>query len=459
MNEPSKLDFAGEDQLNGFRLLRLEVFNWGTFDGKVSTLHLNGRNTLLTGDIGSGKSALVDAITTLLVPAERIALNKPAGADSRQRTLRSYVRGFNSYSVILGVFHNAGFGESVTLAQVFWLKDAKGQPARFFAAAERDLTFAENFAHFGSKIGNLRKQLRASKVHVFDNFPAYGAYFRRRFGIDNEQALELFHQTVAIKSIGNLTDFVRAHMLETFDVEPRIQALNNHFDNLDRAHNAVLTAKAQIERLTPLLADCSNHAALAEEIDNLRACHEALKTYFTGLKADLLRDRILKLHDEFARLNIQVDELWVQKRSQQSDERDLTRAISENGGERIARIVEEIESKQEEQKRRIKKAERYSELAGMLNLQIAASAEDILTQLAELGPMREKAMAEEAGIQNELTGKTAAVKQGLAEHEELKSEIASLKVRSTNIDRAQISIRQAICAALDLPEAEMPFAG
>ncbi|MEJ2328176.1 MAG: ATP-binding protein [Chromatiaceae bacterium] len=30
----------------------MEVFNWGTFDGRVWTLHPGGRNSLLTGDIG-----------------------------------------------------------------------------------------------------------------------------------------------------------------------------------------------------------------------------------------------------------------------------------------------------------------------------------------------------------------------------------------------------------------------
>ena len=87
------LDFGADDTLSGFRLSRLEVFNWGTFDGRVWTLQLDGRNGLLTGDIGSGKSTLVDAITTLLVPANRVAYNRAAGADSRERSLRSYVLG------------------------------------------------------------------------------------------------------------------------------------------------------------------------------------------------------------------------------------------------------------------------------------------------------------------------------------------------------------------------------
>ena len=46
----------------------------------------------------------------------------------RQETLGSAkpvaLRDFNSYSVILGVFHNAGYNKTVTLAQVFWMKDA-----------------------------------------------------------------------------------------------------------------------------------------------------------------------------------------------------------------------------------------------------------------------------------------------------------------------------------------------
>ena len=94
MSEQILLEMMTDDQLAGFRLQRLEVYNWGTFTGRVWTLRLDGKNALLTGDIGSGKSTLVDAITTLLVPAQKTAYNKAAGADSRERSLRSYVLGF-----------------------------------------------------------------------------------------------------------------------------------------------------------------------------------------------------------------------------------------------------------------------------------------------------------------------------------------------------------------------------
>jgi uncharacterized protein YPO0396 len=86
-------DFVNDPTRTGFRLHRAEVFNWGTFNRQVWHLEPGGSNCLVTGDIGSGKSTLVDAITTLLVPAQRITYNKAAGAESRERSLRSYVLG------------------------------------------------------------------------------------------------------------------------------------------------------------------------------------------------------------------------------------------------------------------------------------------------------------------------------------------------------------------------------
>src|SRR3984893_14044720 len=87
------LDITANNAESGFRLERLEVYNWGTFNKHVWQITPKRENALLTGDIGSGKSTLVDAITTLLVPHQRIVYNKAAGADSKERTVRSYVLG------------------------------------------------------------------------------------------------------------------------------------------------------------------------------------------------------------------------------------------------------------------------------------------------------------------------------------------------------------------------------
>ncbi len=478
-SESLQLDFTADESLSGFRLQRLEVFNWGTFDGRVWTLRADGRNALLTGDIGSGKSTLVDAVTTLLVPAHRAAYNKAAGAEARERTLRSYVlghykatrsdlggagrpvalRGPNSYSVILAVFHNAGYDQTVTLAQVFWLKDPAGQPLRLYAVAEKGLSIAADFADFGTDIIKLRKRLRAGGVVVEDSFAPYGALLRRLFGIHNEQALELFHQTVSMKSVGNLTDFVRSHMLEPFDVAPRLAALINHFDDLSRAHEAVLKAKAQVALLQPLVADGERHAELAALIERQRAAREALQACFAVHKTRLLDQRMQHLGEELARHDNHVQRLATLLREQQAQERELRRAMFDSGGDRIERLALEIARKEVEQQRRSERAARYDVLRQALGLLALHQAEDFMTQRALCAPLREAAAQREAAVQNELNELGVAFAQGRQEHAELTQELASLKARRSNIDTQQVALRTALCQALKLDEALMPYAG
>jgi len=473
------LDFVADDTLSGFRLHRLEVFNWGTFDGRVWVLNPNGKNALLTGDIGSGKSTLVDAVTTLLVPAHRIAYNKAAGADSKERTLRSYVLGHyksernevsgaakpvalrdhNNYSVILGVFHNAGYDQTVTLAQVFWMKDAQGQPARFFVGAERDLSIATDFAHFGPDIAGLKKKLRGPGAEVFDSFPPYGAWFRRRFGIDNEQALELFHQTVSMKSVGNLTDFVRSHMLEPFEVAPRITALIGHFDDLNRAHEAVCKAKRQVERLLPLVADCERHASLASQAEELRACREALRPYFAGLKLALLEKRIVGLAEEWERQVIQVKRVGERRDAQRIEEAELKHHIADNGGDRLERLSAEIRKQEQERLQRNSKALRYAELVQAVGESPSGDEPGFLEQRQRLSGLTETTKEAETKLQNQKNEHDFEFRQGKLEHDDLTSEINSLKARRSNIPAEQVVMRTALCKALDLPEEDMPFVG
>jgi uncharacterized protein YPO0396 len=481
MDDLSSLDLnlMPDNALSGFRLRRLEVFNWGTFDGRIWTLEVNGRNALLTGDIGSGKSTLVDAITTLLVPAHRVAYNKAAGADSKERTLRSYVLGHfkserndftgtakpvslrdhNSYSVILGVFHNAGYDQTVTLAQVFWMKELHGQPARLFVGAERDLSIAVDFMHFGPDIAQLRKKLRASGAEIEDSFPRYGAWFRRRFGIENDQAMELFHQTVSMKSVGNLTDFVRSHMLEPFNVAPRIEALLAHFDNLNRAHQAVLKARRQVELLTPLVADCEKNGDLVKEADELRRSRDALRGHFAGLKLALIDKRLGQLQSEWERLDAQVKRLDAFRDAQQERVDELKQSIKDNGGDRLERLKAEIRKLEARRDGRRAKAERYGQLSALLRESAATDAEAFSVQHQRFNDLRDQLRGRQSELQNALTEHAVTMRQGKLEHDALSAEIDSLKRRRSNIDDQQVQIRATLCKALDLGEDEMPFAG
>lgn len=463
----------------GFRLERLEVLNWGTFGGAVWGLDARGENTLLTGDIGSGKSTLVDAITTLLVPPQRLAYNKAAGADTRERTLRSYVLGYyksergepgasaravplrdrNSYSVVLARFGNEGFAQVVTLAQVFWLKELEGQPERLYVVADEPLTIAEHFAGFGHDVGALRKRLRKAGYEVEEAFPRYGAAFRRRFGVENEQALELFHQTVSMKSVGNLTDFVRQHMLEPFPVEARIAALIDHFNDLNRAHAAVLKAKAQVELLVPLVDDCQRHAALAAEVEALRVCREALRPWFARHKGALLERRLETLTVEQSGLEQRLASLAEGRSRSQVERDDLKRAISANGGDRIASIEAEVGRLRIEVGERQRRAERYADLARIAGLPAAGDAETFAASKHAVAAAREKAESDRALAQNALSDAKVELRDLRNRHDEVSTEVASLRQRRSNIPARMLAVRESLCNALGVDDSELPFAG
>ncbi len=481
MSAAAEIGESAEPQtLSGFRLSRLELYNWGTFDERVWSLAANARNCLLTGDIGSGKSTIVDAITTLLLPANRIAYNKAAGADTRERSLRSYVLGYykserneltgNSrpvalrdrgrHSVILAVFSNAGYDAAVTLAQVFWLRDgASGQPERLYVTADRPLSVAGDFGGFGPEISALRRRLRADGAVVHDSFPDYGKDFRRRLGIESEQAMELFHQTVSMKSVGNLTDFVRDHMLEPFDAAAWTREIIEHFDNLTKAHEAVQRAQAQLAMLTPLLADCDRHDRIDGEIAALAAQRAALRYYFADLKARLLADQLTMLSTLLAQLGARRVGLESRLADRRQRESSLQVELAGHGGNRLAEIARQIAADEGTKAVRTRKWAEFGQLLRRADLDQVETPEQFAARHGEIISAREQTRQDHADCQNRLTETGVEAKQCQDEAAVVNAELRSLHERKTNIPKQQLDLRALLCRELRLAEDALPFAG
>jgi uncharacterized protein YPO0396 len=470
---------AGGGTPPGFRLHRLELLNWGTFHQGVRTFRLDGANSLLTGDIGSGKSTVVDAITTLLLPAHKIEYNKAAGAQKKERSLLSYVRGFHKsarsaggeYSkpvplratgqltVVLGVFHNAVLGKWVTLGITLWATQEAGQPNRFYSLTETDQSIAADFSNFGQDPLKLKKKLRAAGASVHDSFEPYSAAFKRQFGISGNQAMELFHRTVSMKQVENITSFVRSNMLEEDDVATRITNLIHHFDDLKKAHDAVLRAKDQIALLTPIKEGAALHAGLTADDELARRQRDQLHPWFTDRKLQLslehqaeLEQTGLRLKEDSLRLNGEIKQL---RRDLAGVEED----IRTNGGGRLAAIDAELASlatKSAEQKQRF---EAYSAAAGDLGLQAPEDRVLFDANRAGLGGVEQDLAARSEALHGERT--TLSIQQaGLeARAGEIKAELTSLQARRNLIPLPQLDIRRRLCEGTGIADSELPYAG
>nr|WP_254703594.1 ATP-binding protein [Pseudarthrobacter sp. C4D7] len=457
----------------------MELLNWGTFHQGVRSFRLDGANSLLTGDIGSGKSTVVDAITTLLLPAHKIEYNKAAGAQKKERSLMSYVRGFHKsarsaggeYSkpvalrgsgqltVVLGVFHNAVLGKWVTLGITLWATQEAGQPNRFYSLAEKDQSIAADFSNFGQDPLKLKKKLRAAGASVHDSFEPYSAAFKRQFGISGNQAMELFHRTVSMKQVENITSFVRGNMLEEDDVATRITNLIHHFDDLKKAHDAVLRAKDQIALLTPIKEGAALHAGLTADDELARRQRDQLHPWFTDRKLQLSREHQAELMQTGVRLQEDSSRLNGEVKQLRRDLAGVEEDIRTNGGGRLAAIdadLAALAAKSAEQKQRF---EAYSSAAADLGLQAPEDRVLFDANRAGLAGVEQDLAARSEALYKERTA-LSIQQEGLTTRSgELKAELTSLQARRNLIPLPQLDIRRRLCDGTGITDGDLPFVG
>lgn len=463
----------------GYRLHRLELLNWGTFHQGVRTFRLDGANSLLTGDIGSGKSTVVDAITTLLLPANKIEYNKAAGAQKKERSLMSYVRGYHkstrstggenskpvslrgtgALTVVLAVFHNAVLGKSVTLAITLWAVQEAGQPNRFYSLAETDQSIAEDFSNFGQDPAKLKKKLKAAGVAVHDAFEPYAAAFKRQFGISGNQAMELFHRTVSMKQVENITHFVRTNMLDEDDVETRIGKLISHFDDLKKAHGAVLRAKDQIALLTPIRDGAARHAKLTFEDELARAQRDQLHPWFTNQRLTLSLEHAAELESTGVRLSEESTSLNTRIAGLRHELNAVAEDIRSNGGGRLAAIDAEVARLGTEAGAQRTRYQTYAAAAAELGLRAPEDKVLFGTNRDRLAAVESELAQQNTDLQEsrtELTMTRTVLTEAAAG---IKTELTSLQSRRNLLPLQQLEIRRRLCEGTGVPEKALPFAG
>ena len=481
MNE---IEFNVDNAKIGFRLHSVELFNWGTFHNKIWKIEPNGSNSLLTGDVGSGKSTLVDALTCLIVPHHKITFNKAAGAESKERTLASYIKGeykntknddsdsrgkavslrYNNasnstFSVIIANFTNEGYHESISLAQVFWIENDK--PQKLLIIREKSLlSIKENFSNI-EDAKELRKQLKnLSNTEIFDdNFSKYSQRFRHLFGMQTDKAIDLFYQTVSMKSVSSLTLFVREQMLERTEIKNQIEDLKKRYDDLNKAYAAVQEARKQRDTLEPLVDFCKSFREYEERIEDIDNIVNTVPSYFAFKKIALLEAEITGYERKLLQIAGQLKEIQEVLDLKRDNLSQIKQDIRTNGGERLEKIAEEISVKEKLSETKKTKHKEYSELTSFCELETANTEKTFFRNLKNAEQKIELLKERQDEILSDI-GKIAGSKSIIEESIEADSkELESLRQRENQIPLEFLNIREQLSDALGINEEEIPFAG
>ena len=258
--------FSTDEAKSGFRLQYMEIFNWGTFDEHVWKIRPEGETSLLTGANGSGKTTFVDALLTLIVPEKKHRFyNQSSGSEKKgDRTEETYVLGGygnvhtengqasktlylrenkeQAYSILLAHFSNEA-EQYVTLFQVRWFSGSEMK--RVFAIAHKPLHIEDDFRPFDLN-GAWRRRIdqqynkgSRKQVEWFDAASRYAQRLVEVLGMQSMQALSLFNQTMGIKVLGELNEFIRTNMLEPRNMEEDFQELKKHLSTLSDAQRNI----------------------------------------------------------------------------------------------------------------------------------------------------------------------------------------------------------------------------
>ena len=472
-----RFDFATDDTTTGYRLEYFEFYNWGTYNKKIIKLNLDKQNALLTGDIGSGKSTIVDALTTLLVPTQKITYNKAAGANAKERTLYSYIvgeykttqdenfgrakavalRDESSFSVLLAKFGNEGYDEHIFLAQFFYI--ANKQVQRFFITSKGKLDLKKDFFNF-KDIRELKKRLKTKEhTFVYDTFKEYSKYFRKEMGLRSEQALNLFYQTVSLKAIGNLTEFIRTHMLEDFKIDDRIEEICQNFAELNHTHNLVLKAKREIELLSPISKEYKKYQNFESEKALFTSLRELINCYVSYFEKELLKTKIKELSLELQKANSKQK---IQQQELEEVEKEIISIkieLEKSGASRINDIDKEIQNLSNILLR-VKEANKtYNEIVKSLGFSAVSNEHRFLTTKDEFQNRFDGVEEEKIKLQNSIMMNEVALQKYKEQKKELEIEVIYLQNNPSNIPAHISKIRDKIANSLNIDREQLPFIG
>jgi len=471
------LDLFNEER-SGFRLKRFEFYNWGTFDKNIWIMDPQTESSLLTGANGSGKTTIVDALTTLLVPATVRHYNQSSGAEKkRERTEESYVLGAcgnireeekvsatvqylrdrNGSSIIIGIFENEALQSTITLAQI--RRFSGNNLKKSYLIIEKELSIQKDFFPLDIK-GLYRKNLREKGARFYDSFNKYSLAFISLFGMRSTKALNLFSQIVGVKVLGDLNEFIRTHMLEKSNMEELFSNLYSNYENLLRTRNMIEKAEAQLTLLNPILKLSDKQEFFTKEQKILTQLQHFFPL-FSSLK--LKKISLEKLDLEEQRLN----KFEVEKADYNEEKERINRELSDaqaalatnKSAEQLRSIEKEIAHTTEKSKDVKNKWKNYKLFSSFLHINAPESEKHFIKNQKEFQIIDKEKKIDKNELENSLFEKKSKINSLNQTKSEIDQELLFLRGRKTNIPLKNGKIRDTLASILKIKQEDLPFIG
>lgn len=471
----------------GYRLNYMEIFNWGTFNNRIFRIAPEGNNTLLTGANASGKSTLIDALLTLLVPAKKDRFYNQSSGNERKgdRTEETYVLGNygniqtegetstktqqlrdkKTYSVLLASFTN-NHDNVVTLFQLRWF--VNGELKCSYGFSYKPLTIGTDFSRFNGSKGDWKKTLEKrynanvlkKQIEFYDTIKDYKDKIISALGLRSDKALTLFNQIVGVKVLNDLDEFIRNNMLEQRDAESEYIRLSESFATLIEAKTTIEKVKEQIAQLKPIDERAKTLEKIESMLKDLQNNRDLAVYWFAKKNVELANARMTELNDKLDVLKQEIKQLNQEKEELKHRERNLSLSIeNDDVGRQIKDLDREIRGLNSTKQTRQNRLNEYNKKIVEVGLVVNPTAQVFVEN-------REMARVEKIKCQTVLEEKSEEQRIEKNKSDKLKEDIEEnirilqiLQKNKNNISGREAEIREWILQEVGATASEIPFVG
>ncbi|MUL44502.1 AAA family ATPase [Mycobacterium sp. CBMA293] len=474
-----------------FHLSRLQIINWGVFDG-YHTIPFSAGGSLVAGASGSGKSSLLDAISLGFLPFNRRNFNASgdntaAGSSAGRRTVDKYVRGAwgqrseagtsqvmylrgdgTTWSAV-AVTYTSNTGRTITGLVLKWLTgESRSDSSSRFVIGDGDLDIEDvcnrwAAGRFDTGVFKDVRGERSDGKNTGWRFTTkvesqYLAQLYASIGIRaSDAAQQLLGKAKSLKSVGGLEQFVREFMLDEPDSLARLPEALKQIDPLVEARELLAVAQRKrkilgdIEAIQVRYAAESTDLGIIDLVDlpMVRAYTDHVRLRHCPAEIQTLDTTIDQLEHEHADLTKQLN---LAKAEGDSLNAQINGA-SANVGPLQAQVTT-AESQADEVARR---RAGYEDMVTALGVEVPDTADEFWNLREELTRQATEMLGKLEWGRDASTDAEYAQKSARILRDNAAKELKRVEHVGSALPESAVTMRDHICAGVGIDPAELPY--
>lgn len=464
-----------------FHLSRLQVINWGVFDG-YHTIPFSEGGALIAGASGSGKSSLLDAISLGFLPFNRRNFNasgdnSAAGSSAGRRTVDKYVRGAwgqrsdggtskvmylrgdgTAWSAI-AVTYTSNTGRTVTGLVLKWLTgESRSDSSSRFVLSDGDRDIEDICNRWASgrfdtgvfKDDNWRFSTKVESQYLAQLYATIGIRA-------SDAAQQLLGKAKSLKSVGGLEQFVREFMLDEPESLTRLPEALKQIDPLVEARELLAVAQRKrkilgdIEKIQQRYASESSDLGIIDLVDTpmVRAYTDRVRLAQCPAQIDSLDNTIDQLGNEYEDVTRSLNLAKA--------EADSLNAQISGSSASIGPLQSQVQAAEAQAEEISRRRAAYESLLAAQDLDVPDTAdefwnlrEELTTQATELLARLDR--GRESSTDAEYTQKVARMAR-----DDAAKELKRVEHVGSALPESAITMREYICAAVGIDVSELPY--